>query len=132
MVSLSVINRNVVFQSESLARAVYELPWEKMCIENRRIVLLFLLKLQNALVFTGFGGLRAGYKPAISVRMFFYTITELSVHERYLLKTATEFPYSSQFRLRSFIDVYVIKFSRRIFLSVPQHIRCKSTACIES
>ncbi|CAH4029376.1 unnamed protein product [Pieris brassicae] len=72
LILMSFVLEEIRRQTEDLADVVYGMRWETMSISNQKIFLLFLQRVQPAMEFTALGGLKAGVKPMISVRIIIY------------------------------------------------------------
>ncbi|KAJ2950218.1 hypothetical protein O0L34_g11580 [Tuta absoluta] len=74
LVMMSFVLEEVRRQSDGLADSVYYIDWQSMSVTNRKMVILILMRIQPALVFTAAGGFKAGVRPMISIARTSFSI----------------------------------------------------------
>nr|AOG12910.1 odorant receptor [Eogystia hippophaecolus] len=84
LILMSFILEEVRIQSDDLPELIYFMPWENWSLNNKKMLVLILLRIQPELAFVAAGGLRAGVRPMTSIiksTFSYYVMLKSSMRE---------------------------------------------------
>ncbi|KAI8422712.1 hypothetical protein MSG28_006477 [Choristoneura fumiferana] len=80
---MSCTLEQIRIKTDDLALDLYQVPWEKMSINNQKLLIPIMLKMQKTLIFEGSCGLQTGVRPLVNIITLYNRCAIISIqHHR--------------------------------------------------